>query len=134
MSSAEDLYAASGEAQPDVDMAGGEELVVGIGSRPDLGADNDLLNPEAIEDAPGRVTYVDYLKSPVIGLLVGQGDEQALLTAHQALLVKSPWFADACAKFSNDVSVGGVWYSGFRSLLGGVGWRFWNWNWNQIEE
>lgn len=57
-----------------------------------------------LEDAPARVTYIDYLKSPVIGLLVGQGDEQALLTAHQALLVKSPWFADACAKFSDEIS------------------------------
>jgi hypothetical protein len=60
---------------------------------------------EAVEYAPARVTYIDYLKSPVIGLLVGQGDEQALLTAHQALLTTSPWFADACAKFSDEVSV-----------------------------
>lgn len=59
----------------------------------------------ALEDGPARVTYVDYLKSPVISLLVGQGDEQALLTAHQALLTKSPWFAEACAKFSTDISV-----------------------------
>jgi hypothetical protein len=58
-----------------------------------------------MEDTPARVTYIDYLKSPVIGLLVGQGDEQALLTAHQALLTSSPWFADACAKFSDEVSV-----------------------------
>ena len=60
---------------------------------------------EIMEDVPARLTYIDYLRSPTIGLLVGQGDEQALLTAHQALLVQSPWFADACAKFSNDVSV-----------------------------
>lgn len=58
-----------------------------------------------IEDVPARVTYVDYLKSPVVSLLVGQGDEQALLTAHQALLTKSPWFEEACAKFSTDISV-----------------------------
>jgi hypothetical protein len=60
---------------------------------------------EAMEDVPPRVTYIDYLKSPVIGLLVGQGDEQALLTAHQALLTTSPWFKDACDKFSSDLSV-----------------------------
>lgn len=59
---------------------------------------------EAMDDAPARVTYIEYLKSPIIGLLVGQGDEQALLTAHQALLTTSPWFADACAKFSDEVS------------------------------
>jgi hypothetical protein len=130
MSSAEDLFLASGnpsEAQLDVEMAGGEELVVEIGSRPDLGsapADDGLPNPELVEDAPARVTYIDYLKSPVIGLLVGQGNEQALLTAHQALLVRSPWFAEACAKFSDNVSVGAC------SLLewgGGVGWRWIDW-------
>ncbi|PSS28387.1 hypothetical protein M430DRAFT_92526 [Amorphotheca resinae ATCC 22711] len=59
---------------------------------------------ETIEEVPARVTYIDYLKSPIIGLLVGQGPEQALLTAHQALLTQSPWFADACAKFSDEVS------------------------------
>ncbi|KAH8594929.1 hypothetical protein B0O99DRAFT_513189 [Bisporella sp. PMI_857] len=68
-------------------------------------AHNNLpFQDEAFQEFPARVTYIDYLKSPVIGLLVGQGDEQALLTAHQALLVTSPWFADACAKFSDEVS------------------------------
>ena len=67
--------------------------------------DNLPFQEDNIEDISARVTYIDYLRSPIIGLLVGQGDEQALLTAHQALLVQSPWFADACAKFSNDVSV-----------------------------
>lgn len=60
---------------------------------------------ETIENAPARVTYVDYLRSPVVSLLVGQGDEQALLTAHQALLVTSPWFAESCSKFADDISV-----------------------------
>lgn len=73
----------------------------------DAGEEDNLpFQSEPMEDAVARVTYIDYLKSPVIGLLVGQGDEQALLTAHQGLLTKSPWFADACAKFSDDVSVG----------------------------
>ncbi|KAM3073646.1 hypothetical protein ACMFMG_004469 [Clarireedia jacksonii] len=112
MSSAGELYAASGdpsEVQPDVEMAGGDELIVEMGSRPDTGATaldgiGDLPNLESMDDAPARVTYIHYLRSPVIGLLVGQGDQQALLTAHQALLVKSPWFADACAKFGDNVS------------------------------
>jgi hypothetical protein len=86
-----------------VDMAGEEPLV-------DIeiveGDDNGFpFQGEPLEDAPARVTFIDYLKSPAISLLVGQGDEQALLTAHQALLVTSPWFEEACARFSNDVSV-----------------------------
>ena len=50
---------------------------------------------------PVRVTFIDYLKSPIVELLVGQGEEQTLLSAHQALLVESPWFAQACAPFDD---------------------------------
>ena len=95
------------DSAADIDM-GNEEVMVEIDAT-SAGAYNDEnglpFQEEAMEDAPARVTYLDYLKSPVIGLLVGQGDEQALLTAHQALLTSSPWFADACAKFSDEVSV-----------------------------
>ncbi|CZT01186.1 uncharacterized protein RAG0_08928 [Rhynchosporium agropyri] len=89
----------------DVEM-GGDVPVVEIGAAEGEAGEGDGMpfQEEPMEDVTTRVTYIDYLKSPVIGLLVGQGDEQALLTAHQALLVKSPWFADACAKFSDDVS------------------------------
>lgn len=96
----------------DVEMAS-ETPVVEISSTRIRGDDADTeesedsmpFQDEPMDDAPARVTYVDYLKSPVIGLLVGQGDEQALLTAHQALLTQSPWFADACNKFSDEISV-----------------------------
>jgi len=92
----------------DIEMSG--EVVVEIeqsGATAGNGnaANNNNEHEDPMEEtAVARVTYIDYLKSPIIGLLVGQGDEQALLTAHQALLVKSPWFADACAKFSDEVS------------------------------
>jgi hypothetical protein len=93
----------------DVEM-GNEEVMVeidvsGAGANEDENENGLPFQEEAMEDTPARVTYIDYLKSPVIGLLVGQGDEQALLTAHQALLTSSPWFADACAKFSDEISV-----------------------------
>lgn len=111
-----------GEAIPDdapVDIEmGGEDVVVEIDAAAAATAtataagaaengENELpfQQEETIEEVPARVTYIDYLKSPIIGLLVGQGPEQALLTAHQALLTQSPWFADACAKFSDEVSV-----------------------------
>lgn len=86
------------------------EIDVAAAEAGDGEVENDQENgmpfqEESLEDAPARPTYIDYLRSPVIGLLVGQGDEQALLTAHQALLTTSPWFADACAKFSDELSV-----------------------------
>jgi len=86
---------------------GGEEVVVEIDltSLEEAGNNGLPFQEEPVEEASARVTFTDYLRSPVISLLVGQGDEQALLTAHQALLVTSPWFAEACARFSDDVSV-----------------------------
>lgn len=85
----------------DVEM-GGDVPVVEIEAEE---GDGMPFQGESGEETTVRTTYIDYLKSPVIHLLVGQGDEQALLTAHQALITRSPWFADACAKFSDDVSV-----------------------------
>jgi hypothetical protein len=41
----------------------------------------------------------------VVTLLVGHGEDRALLTAHEALLTQSPWFAETCAKFSNEITV-----------------------------
>ncbi|KAH6712075.1 hypothetical protein DL95DRAFT_24711 [Leptodontidium sp. 2 PMI_412] len=84
----------------DVEM-GGDVPVVEIEAEE---GDGMPFQGESGEETTVRTTYIDYLKSPVIHLLVGQGDEQALLTAHQALITRSPWFADACAKFSDDVS------------------------------
>jgi hypothetical protein len=107
----------SGDRLADIEMSGESPIIeiatvraLAATDEGDAGEDteeNDLPFPDEVmelADASARVTYVDYLKSPVIGLLVGQGDEQALLTAHQALLTTSPWFADACSKFSDEVS------------------------------
>lgn len=45
------------------------------------------------------------MKSPIIELLIGSKDDQTLLTAHQALLIQSPFFAEALAQFSEDATV-----------------------------
>jgi hypothetical protein len=69
-------------------------------------AENGLPFPDgAEEEAPSRITYIQYLKSPVVTLLVGHGEDQALLTAHEALLTQSPWFAVTCAKFNHEFAV-----------------------------
>ncbi|KAI0602953.1 hypothetical protein F4775DRAFT_598127 [Biscogniauxia sp. FL1348] len=51
-----------------------------------------------------RKSFISYLTSPVVTLLVGSEDTETILTAHQALLVQSPFFADACAAFADDGS------------------------------
>ncbi|EXF86492.1 hypothetical protein CFIO01_10710 [Colletotrichum fioriniae PJ7] len=60
------------------------------------GGESDPVEP--------RTTFVSYLSSPVVTLLVGQGESEAIVTAHQALLVQSPFFKEACAEFSDDGS------------------------------
>ncbi|KAI1867727.1 uncharacterized protein JN550_006868 [Neoarthrinium moseri] len=51
-----------------------------------------------------RIQFVDYLQSPIVTLIVGDGGASTVLTAHQALLTQSAYFADACAAFSDDGS------------------------------
>lgn len=45
---------------------------------------------------------MSFLMSPVVSLLVGQSGDENVLTAHQALLQKSPYFKDACTAFDDD--------------------------------
>ncbi|KAL9015281.1 MAG: hypothetical protein Q9173_000079 [Seirophora scorigena] len=80
--------------EADVDMEGGDDAAEGtaVGGRGGGAAAEEDDKP-----AP-RVTFVDYLKSPMVELLIGSGDSQTLLMAHRALLTKSPFFTE---KFSS---------------------------------
>lgn len=51
-----------------------------------------------------RKSFANHLKSPIVTLIVGK-DEPAVLQAHQAFLVRSPYFEDICGAFAED---GGV--------------------------
>ncbi|KAJ9137098.1 BTB/POZ domain-containing protein [Pleurostoma richardsiae] len=83
----------------DVEMAEGAEEEVANG-RSDM-----PFAEEEIGEAPAeRVTFISYLTSPVVTLLVGSGDHETILTAHQSLLTKSPYFYEACAQFADDGS------------------------------
>lgn len=42
-----------------------------------------------------------FLKSSIVELVVGQGDEQTILMAHQAILTTSPYFADLIEKLED---------------------------------
>jgi hypothetical protein len=97
------------EVQVDVEMSGDvEELQAEepTSAEPATTDANDAL-PFADEELsePLRITFVDYLKSPIVELLVGKGEQQTKLTAHQALLVQSPYFEAACAQFGAGITV-----------------------------
>ncbi|QUC19238.1 uncharacterized protein UV8b_03479 [Ustilaginoidea virens] len=63
---------------------------------------------EAAQDGgaaePPRMSFMAYLASPIVTLVVGEDEAQTLLSAHQSLLSKSPYFADICRQFVDDGS------------------------------
>ncbi|KAI9780056.1 MAG: hypothetical protein M1839_007038 [Geoglossum umbratile] len=59
-------------------------------------AGTDVMDEEGIEQ---RVSFINYLQSPTVELVIGSGADAVLLTAHQQLLMRSPWLAEACARF-----------------------------------
>jgi hypothetical protein len=89
----------------DVEMAEGlgEDDTTAVAGR------SEILNEgEAEEESvPKRTSFISYLTSPVVTLIVGEGEGEGetILTAHQALLALSPFFKEACAQFSDDGSV-----------------------------
>ncbi|RKK85374.1 hypothetical protein BFJ69_g1519 [Fusarium oxysporum] len=66
-------------------------------------ADNTELPFADFEVAEPRVTFANYLMSPIVTLLIGSGD-QSILSAHQGLLTQSPYFKDICDSFVEDGS------------------------------
>ncbi|KAI5855040.1 hypothetical protein GGS23DRAFT_601520 [Durotheca rogersii] len=87
----------------DVEMVEGDEAEAAAAAA--AAADNaeELPFPEGGDSEP-RLSFISYLTSPVVTILVGAGDSETILTAHQALLTQSPFFSDACAAFTDDGS------------------------------
>jgi len=87
----------------DVEMAEGlgEDDTTAVAGR------SEILNEGEAEEepVPERTSFISYLTSPVVTLIVGEGEGETILTAHQALLALSPFFKEACAQFSDDGSV-----------------------------
>jgi hypothetical protein len=95
------------ETPADFEMIGEEVIQIETGANATTNGENGIAFHDDEEDVviPTRVTFMDHLKSPVVELLVGEGEGQALLTAHQALLVQSPFFEDACSRISDNALV-----------------------------
>lgn len=95
------------DGSADVEMGGDEVVGVTVADgekNDDREKDQEIADEEEEQTAP-RVTYVDRLKSPIVELIVGQDDTKTILSAHQALLVQSPFFEEACAQFTPNTLV-----------------------------
>jgi len=91
------------DQEPDVvvpEDVGDEEMAEAEGT--EAVGDNEPTGLENIEpDVVERTTFLDYLRSPIIELTVGTGDDVTTLSAHQGLLVQSPFFSGQCAQFGD---------------------------------
>ncbi|KAK5989746.1 hypothetical protein PT974_08006 [Cladobotryum mycophilum] len=87
----------------DVEMDEGVEAAAEVVEDEKHEEANELVT--TTEEVPQEIrpTFIDHLMSPVVTLLIGRG-EQTVLTAHQALLLRSPYFAEACQGFVDDGS------------------------------
>ncbi|KAK3369463.1 hypothetical protein B0T24DRAFT_361141 [Lasiosphaeria ovina] len=93
----------SEEILDDAQIGTGADAEMAEGAGDNEGKPNGFELPFAegsTEDPPApRETFLQYLTSPIITLLVGSGDNETILTAHQGLLAQSPFFSGACAEF-----------------------------------
>ncbi|KAL8689935.1 MAG: hypothetical protein Q9218_004513, partial [Villophora microphyllina] len=91
----------------DVEMQGGDDGAE-VSEVAETGAGQDGTTGAAAdeEEKPAqRVTFVDYLKSPMISLLIGTGTSQTQLSAHKALLTRSPFFSEKLASSNSRVDL-----------------------------
>ncbi|KAK4160677.1 hypothetical protein QBC43DRAFT_219272 [Cladorrhinum sp. PSN259] len=96
----------------DVDMGDGGEPSASAATAGDEATDagangSELPFAEGVPEdtAAPRITFLQYLTSPMVTLLIGSGENETILTAHQQLLTQSPYFAERCAEFTDDGSI-----------------------------
>ncbi len=84
------------ETADDVEMAGEEEVA-------DAG-DDGVADPEETQVAASnpQTVFLEYLKSPIVRLVIGAGDEETTITAHSSILERSPFFGDKIAGLPPD--------------------------------
>ncbi|KAM5443956.1 hypothetical protein MferCBS31731_001202 [Microsporum ferrugineum] len=58
----------------------------------------ETQQPAAPEAISQQYLFLNYLTSPIVQLVLGKGEEQTTLTAHQAVLEPSPFFAEKLAQ------------------------------------
>ncbi|KAI9652213.1 MAG: hypothetical protein M1831_007122 [Alyxoria varia] len=89
-----------GEGGEDVEMEGTGETTGGAGE-----GEENALPEDAVQQPAQPIAFLDYLKSPIVQLNIGEGVEATTLSAHQDLLTKSPYFEQACASFPDPASL-----------------------------
>ena len=83
------------ESADDVEMVGEEEAAENVeetasgAAKPEETTVAATSNPQTI--------FLEYLKSPIVKLVIGSGDGETSISAHSAILERSPFFVDKIA-------------------------------------
>ncbi|ETN37137.1 uncharacterized protein HMPREF1541_08127 [Cyphellophora europaea CBS 101466] len=80
------------ETAEDVEM-GAEDDAAEIADEPT----GDSAEETVVAAANPQTAFIDYLRSPVVKLVIGDGEEQTTLSAHRAILERSPFFQSKLA-------------------------------------
>lgn len=93
--------------EQDTEMDGGEENPVDIEDDDETAAvpatqDVELEEEEVKPPVNPQTIFLDYLRSPMIQLNIGTEPNSATISAHQAILALSPYFAE---RLADDVAV-----------------------------
>jgi BTB/POZ domain len=84
-------------AEPDVEMAGAEGEA--DGENGDFGG---IMEDDNTGRQNPQTVFLSYLQSPIVELMVGSGADATVLTAHEALVSQSPYFAAKLAGQTGD--------------------------------
>ncbi|ORX98125.1 hypothetical protein BCR34DRAFT_548266 [Clohesyomyces aquaticus] len=87
------------DQQTAVEEIAGDDVDMQEGAESAEVEDTGLTEMEA--ETPKLVLFADLVKSPIVEVIAGTGDEKATYSAHEAVLVKAPKFAAQCANFGS---------------------------------
>ncbi|CEJ60833.1 hypothetical protein PMG11_09390 [Penicillium brasilianum] len=109
-----DLQNGANNASNEVEMTGTQETSIpqteSAGSTEPTaraGGDIILLDAQTEPEPPtpakkiAPFKFLDFLTSPIVEIVVGEGDQQTVLTAHQTLLLESPFLSEFVGKFES---------------------------------
>ncbi|KAF7119101.1 hypothetical protein CNMCM5793_008840 [Aspergillus hiratsukae] len=97
---------------PDVEMDGTQQGAVNETQADTAQQDVSVPDAQPASSAPAPTEapqppkkkaglhFLDYLTSPIVELVIGKDEDKTSLTAHQSLLLESPYLAHAVAAFS----------------------------------
>lgn len=95
-----------GGQEPDVEMASAEEKdVIDVEDGESGGGQRTVAKTAA---SSPQTAFLDYLRSPIVELLIGVGDDATVIGAHQAILTDSPFFAErvvALSRFPRQIAL-----------------------------